>query len=83
MWRDDWSFPMTYYNRGYGSSRRYGRGGYGMGGVSGNSVLFEFDCGFKLDYMDKLLIYSFSFVFFYNSLSMVATAWMDTVMEVV
>lgn len=25
---------MTLYNRGYGSSRRYGRGGYGMGGVS-------------------------------------------------
>eukprot|EP00986_Skeletonema_menzelii_P006469 scaffold2469_cov149-Skeletonema_menzelii.AAC.4 len=35
VWRDDWSFPMTYYNRGYGSSRRYGRGGYGMGGYGG------------------------------------------------
>jgi hypothetical protein len=35
VWRDDWSFPMTVYNRGYGSSRRYGRGGYGMGGYGG------------------------------------------------
>ena len=26
---------MTVYNRGYGSSRRYGRGGYGMGGYGG------------------------------------------------
>jgi hypothetical protein len=40
VWRDDWSFPMTVYNRGYGSSRRYGRGGYyGMGGYGGVSSL--------------------------------------------
>jgi len=35
VFRDDSSFPMTVYNRGYGSSRRYGRGGYGMGGGYG------------------------------------------------
>merc|ERR1712176_628708 len=32
VWRDDWSFPMTSYNRGNGGMRRYGGyGGYGRG----------------------------------------------------
>ena len=42
VWRDDWSFPMTVYNRGYGSSRRYGRGGYGMGGYGGYGGVSSF-----------------------------------------
>lgn len=56
---------MTSYNRGYGRSssgiRRYGRGGYGMGGVSGVSW-FEvnmfscFDAG-----LDNLLLMLFLF----------------------
>ena len=60
VWRDDWSFPMTLYNRGYGSSRRYARDGYGMGGVSlvDDDVKFVLGVGMVL----KWMTYSSSFL---------------------
>ena len=67
---------MTLYNRGYGSSRRYGRGGYGMGGVSFVDGL-AFGVGMCAAEMNDLLIF-FSLLFL-SFLSMVATAWMDMV----
>eukprot|EP00984_Skeletonema_dohrnii_P035700 scaffold35799_cov161-Skeletonema_dohrnii-CCMP3373.AAC.1 len=54
VWRDDWSFPMTSYNRGYGRSssnnRRYGRGGggYGMGGYGDYGMMGGYGGGYGM-----------------------------------
>jgi hypothetical protein len=70
---------MTLYNRGYGSSRRYGRGGYGMGGVSLVNDDLKFGVAMCAAEMNDLLTFFSLSCSFLSFLSMVATAWMDMV----
>lgn len=55
---------MTVYNRGYGSSRRYGRGGYGMGGYGGYGGVSSLGCFIAILFwrgVDQIPNFSFRF----------------------